>query len=778
MKTVDHRFNLDLYAEGAQVFRNVQQGDTAVRLIVTFSEEGKPYPLNSMGDNKVIALAAAKADTTYYYDDNVDIDYEANAAVITLPQQATAAAGLALCQFKLIDGGQIKASPMFCLNVTSNPYDEQEISPSSTDFLRLTNLIGEIEAKLENHEFDGEDGANGEDGFSPSASVSKVGDTATITITDKTGTTTATVKDGAKGNKGDKGDDGAEIISTNSFDNSVDPTKIYKVNRSGAQYLLFVIRSSTAVTQWRFQPKDESNNQTVQLEVRYGTVSTVGQSEIVNFGTNPWISIIDVLDLCTNNNVDSKISAAAYTKAQINQFLLDLQNLIPEKVSDLTNDSGFVTQQDISGKVDKTQKIAGIALSGNVSAADLVAAIIGNINPIGVNPDSTSGIGAQFGRTSDNKPVMHTLGSSWVKLALLSDVDGKMALALFYNSIDDDTQIKKGQFLVNGNEVWLKTAALGATGHKVLAEKAESLSGYGITDAYTKEQINGFITQITNAIPSRTSDLTNDSGFLTQHQDISGKVDKTRKIAGVDLQDDITASELKTALSVPTKTSQLTNDSNFLTQHQDISGKADIEDVPQYLRDLIDGNVAIKKYTASSAPPISETSESYTVPCLWEYNGDLWYVYEDTGTGGRHLYSSILLTPAIPDVSGKEDKSNKVETVQNSSSTTQYPSVNAMSRYVASAISGKADASDIPDVSGKENVNNKVEYVQDSSSATQYPSIKAMTTYVTNGLSNKEATTNRVSSINASSDNNHYPTALAVKNYVDTVIGGIENGSY
>lgn len=42
----------------------------------------------------------------------------------------------------------------------------------------------------------GQDGAPGADGFSPSASVSKSGDTATITITDKDGTTTAAVKDG------------------------------------------------------------------------------------------------------------------------------------------------------------------------------------------------------------------------------------------------------------------------------------------------------------------------------------------------------------------------------------------------------------------------------------------------------------------------------------------------------------------------------------------------------------------------------------------------------
>lgn len=55
---------------------------------------------------------------------------------------------------------------------------------------------------------DGHDGDPGADGFSPVASVSKSGDTATISITDKTGTTTATVKDGTDGQDGQPGADG------------------------------------------------------------------------------------------------------------------------------------------------------------------------------------------------------------------------------------------------------------------------------------------------------------------------------------------------------------------------------------------------------------------------------------------------------------------------------------------------------------------------------------------------------------------------------------------
>ena len=46
-------------------------------------------------------------------------------------------------------------------------------------------------------------------------------------------------------------------------------------------------------------------------------------------------------------------------------------------------------------------------------------------------------------------------------------------------------------------------------------------------------------------LPTKTSELTNDSGFITEHQDISGKANKS---------------------DIPTKTSQLTNDSGFITK--------------------------------------------------------------------------------------------------------------------------------------------------------------------------------------------------------------------
>ena len=56
----------------------------------------------------------------------------------------------------------------------------------------------------------GEPGPAGSDGFSPIATVTQTETGATISIQDKSGTTTATISNGAKGDKGDPGDTGPQ----------------------------------------------------------------------------------------------------------------------------------------------------------------------------------------------------------------------------------------------------------------------------------------------------------------------------------------------------------------------------------------------------------------------------------------------------------------------------------------------------------------------------------------------------------------------------------------
>jgi hypothetical protein len=67
----------------------------------------------------------------------------------------------------------------------------------------------------------GPQGPTGADGFSPVANVTKVGNTATITITDKYGTTTASISDGSGGGGDVTVDDALSSTSTNPVQNKV-----------------------------------------------------------------------------------------------------------------------------------------------------------------------------------------------------------------------------------------------------------------------------------------------------------------------------------------------------------------------------------------------------------------------------------------------------------------------------------------------------------------------------------------------------------------------------
>ena len=91
-------------------------------------------------------------------------------------------------------------------------------------------------------------------------------------------------------------------------------------------------------------------------------------------------------------------------------------------------------------------------------------------------------------------------------------------------------------------------------------------------DTYTKSEIDSKIDYVSNGIPTKTSELTNDSGFATEQwvenkhylvaSDISGKADASNVYTKVQVD---TKLEGKADVGdIPTKTSDLTNDSGFI----------------------------------------------------------------------------------------------------------------------------------------------------------------------------------------------------------------------
>ena len=68
-----------------------------------------------------------------------------------------------------------------------------------------------------------------------------------------------------------------------------------------------------------------------------------------------------------------------------------------------------------------------------------------------------------------------------------------------------------------------------------------------------KIKVNGTEQDITDkavdiTVPTKVSDLTNDSGYLTEHQDISGKADKATTLEGYGITDAYTSTEVDTAV--------------------------------------------------------------------------------------------------------------------------------------------------------------------------------------------------------------------------------------
>jgi hypothetical protein len=151
-------------------------------------------------------------------------------------------------------------------------------------------------------------------------------------------------------------------------------------------------------------------------------------------------------------------------------------------------------------------------------------------------------------------------------------------------------------------------------------------------------------------------------------------VRKERKIAGIDLQDDITADEMKTALGIGDKMDKAFDENDpdewasipagqlYVGQGRPMLKKAngyyafalfsEIPTVPTKVSDLSNDAGYIPVYNASSAPPSSATTSFYPAPCLWVYYDDqedttqTWFVYSRSevtipGSPSQYYYSYV-----------------------------------------------------------------------------------------------------------------------------------------
>lgn len=177
----------------------------------------------------------------------------------------------------------------------------------------------------------GQDGQDGADGYSPLASVVKSGDTATVTITDKNGTTIATITDGADGQDGQDGH-----------------TPVITASKVGKVTTVYADGVAIATINDGVDGQGAVTDVTVNgVTVMDGDVAKVIVPTKVSDLNNDSGFITGYTE--TDPTVPSwakQSTKPSYTASEVGALPSSTQ--IPSKTSDLTNDSGFVAVDSIT----------------------------------------------------------------------------------------------------------------------------------------------------------------------------------------------------------------------------------------------------------------------------------------------------------------------------------------------------------------------------------------------------------------------------------------------
>ena len=166
MNYSNYRASLDIHAAGSQAVLHAKQGDTKRQILVTLTEDGRPYLIGS--DCRAV-FTAKKPDGSILFN---DCAIEGNLISYTFTAQTTALAGRLDCEIRLYgaDKGLI-TSPGFDIIVDATVYEDGDVVESAAEVSALTSLVSEantlvseVNRKLENGEFNGPKGDKGDTG--------------------------------------------------------------------------------------------------------------------------------------------------------------------------------------------------------------------------------------------------------------------------------------------------------------------------------------------------------------------------------------------------------------------------------------------------------------------------------------------------------------------------------------------------------------------------------------------------------------------------------------
>ena len=266
----------------------------------------------------------------------------------------------------------------------------------------------------------------------------------------------------------------------------------------------------------------------------------------------------------------------AGTNIDITDHVISVTGItVPTKVSELVNDSGYITTADTQNFVTSgdVQTQINDSISGKADSSAVTAQI--------------SEVKAQIEAEIPSK-----VSDLQNDLNFASTGDVESMISGFTTSADVKTQIESYNYINSGQA---QTQIDNSISGKLDTDLFTAYTANTKTELDNKQDISGMTAYATTAftestyakiddIPAKTSDLTNDSGFITdaallgyateQYVDnsVSGKVDNSA------LTQYYTSAQTDTAIQNATNglaSEEWVNNQGFLKEHQDISGKLD-----------------------------------------------------------------------------------------------------------------------------------------------------------------------------------------------------------
>ena len=201
----------------------------------------------------------------------------------------------------------------------------------------------------------------------------------------------------------------------------------------------------------------------------------------------------------------------SYSEVQsVNGLTGRVQLKILTKTSELVNDSNFTTKDELKQVENKIPNVSNFATKSDVS-------------------NSVSEVEAKIPSVA-NLATKEELTAVEQKIPIVSGFATKQELNTVKASIPDTTGLATKAELSNVAagipETYLEVANLGDGSLTIINNKGESVVFTPSTGGGTVDSVNGQTGTVVLDIPTKVSELENDSGYLTSHQDISNLATK------------------------------------------------------------------------------------------------------------------------------------------------------------------------------------------------------------------------------------------------------------